>query len=450
VTAAAYDVAIVGGGASGTMLAIQLLRRRTDARFLMLDRAGDFARGIAYRTAEPTHLLNVPAGRMSALPDDEGHFLRWLQQQQPSAGPDSYARRTLYGNYLAQLLAAEQGAAWPSTVLELRRSEVCDVTKLSEGFRLRMDTGDDVLARHAVLALGNFLPAPLPASAAAATRIWKSPWASDVSWPASEASVLLVGTSLTAVDVLLSLLARGHRGRVHLLSRHGLLPNAHQTPSSPPLEFEHLPEGRLCPLVRLLREAAAGTDDWRAAVDGLRPHTHRLWRALPDPERRRFARHVRTHWEVHRHRLAPEVEQRVQALVLTGQAQLLAGRLLALDTAGSRLEARFRKRGGGAPEELLQVDAVVNCTGPPGHSLQADALVGALLRVGLAQPGPLGLGLATDDEGRVLDAGGRVLPNLWAMGAVRRGELWESTAVPDIRHQAAALAGRLASERFAC
>jgi uncharacterized NAD(P)/FAD-binding protein YdhS len=442
VTAAAYDVAIVGGGASGTLVAIQLLRRRANERLLLLDRSGDFARGIAYRTEEPTHLLNVTAARMSALPDDEGHFLAWLQRRQPASEPETYARRTLYGHYLAELLSAEERAASPRTVLDRLRAEVRGAAELSRGWRLRLDTGDDIVARHTVLALGNFLPAPLPASPAAASRIWPSPWAAEGPWPGSSATVLLVGAGLTAVDVLLSLDARGHRGDVHLLARHGLLPNAHRTPTTPPLEYERLPEG-LRPLVRFLRNASARTEDWRAAVDGLRPHSHRLWRALSDADRRRFARHVRTHWEVHRHRLAPQVSQRVQALVDAGQVRIHAGRLLHLDTAGSRIEARFRKRGVGA-EERLQVDLVVNCTGPPGHAAHADALVGALLQAGLAQPGPLGLGLATDDEGRVLDARGRAQTALWAMGPVRRGDLWESTAVPDIRLQAAALAAQLA------
>jgi uncharacterized NAD(P)/FAD-binding protein YdhS len=444
VTSAAFDVAIVGGGASGTLLAVQLLRRaERPGRLLLLDRSGDFGLGVAYRTEEPLHLLNVPAARMSALPDEEGHFLDWLRVRQPDAGPDAYAPRSLYGTYLRELAErAEQDAA-PGVSLETRRAEVQAVRDSGGGLRLVLDQGAEVAAGQAVLALGNFPPPPLPATPEAAPRVWQLPWPTEARWPGPEETVLLVGASLTAVDVVLSLIARGHQGSLHLLSRHGLLPHPHLPATTPPLELEDLPEGRVRPLFRAVRSAVSRCPgDWRAAVDGLRPHSHRLWRSLGDGERRRFARHVRTLWEIHRHRIAPQVSARMQALLRSGQVQLHAGRLLGLEARGDRVAARFRPRGA-TGEETLQADLVVNCTGPAGHAAQPDLLVAALLGGGLARPGPLGLGLATDAEGRVLDAHGRASRPLWALGVVRRGELWESVAVPDIRVQAATLAGRL-------
>ena len=441
----AFDVVIVGGGASGTLLAFQLLRHRAGPqRLLVVDRAGDFARGVAYRTTDPVHLLNVPAGRMSAFPDDEEHFLTWLRAQSPGAGPETYAQRRLYGDYLVELLATAERTAPAGAVLERRQAEVREASLEPGGVRLGLDRGPAVLARQAVLAIGNFPPAPLPVSAAAAARVWRSPWPKAETWPEADDAVLLVGAGLSAVDLLLSLAERGHRGPLHVLSRHGLLPNAHRTPTSPPLVFPDPPRGALRPLLRLVRRAAAQTPDWRAAVDGLRPHIQMLWRALGDAERRRFSRHLRTYWEVHRHRIAPEVAERVRGMIDSGQVRLVAGRPRMLDLVGSRLEARIRLRGA-TGEERLYVDLAVNCTGPAGHSLHADALVGVLLRDGLARPGPLGLGLATNLEGAVLDASGAATGRLWALGPVRRGELWESVAVPDIRVQAADLAARLAA-----
>jgi len=444
VTSAAFDVAIVGGGASGTLLAVQLLRRaERPVRLLLIDRSGDFGGGIAYRTEEPLHLLNVPAARMSALPDEEGHFLDWLRAQEPAAGPDAYARRSLYGKYLRELAGRAERDAAPGVELESRRAEVQEVRESGAGLRLMLDRGEEVEAGRAVLALGNFPPPPLPASPRAALRVWQHPWATEARWPGPEETVLLVGAGLTAVDVVLSLTARGHQGPLHLLSRHGLLPLPHLAATTPPLELEDLPEGRVRPLFRAVRDAAARSPgDWRAAVDGLRPHSHRLWGSLAEAERRRFARHVRTLWEVHRHRIAPEVADRIQALLHSGQLRQHAGRLLGLEAQGDRVAARFRPRGASG-EKTLQADLVVNCTGPAGHAAQPDALVGALLAGGLARAGPLGLGLATDDEGRLLDAGGRASRRLWALGVVRRGELWESVAVPDIRLQAGELAERL-------
>jgi uncharacterized NAD(P)/FAD-binding protein YdhS len=440
-----FDVAIVGGGASGTLLAIQLLRRApSNCRLLLVDRNGDFARGIAYRTEESSHLLNVAAARMSALPDDEGHFLDWLRKREAGVGPDTYAVRRLYGDYLHELLEASVENAAAGVRLERRQAEVRDIEEARGGVQLRFDSGEEVLARHLVLALGNAPPSPLPVSEGAAPRVWQTPWATSPAWPPLRASVLLVGSGLTAIDWVLALSAHGHQGPLHILSRHGLLPTAHHAVSPKPLELTGLPRGKLRPLVRAVRAAAAqGLGDWRSAVDALRPMTQDLWLSLGDAERRRFSRHVRTHWEAHRHRLAPAVGALVSALRAAGQLHVHAGRLLGLCATESGLEARFQPRGT-KREERLAVELAINCTGPAGHSVNADALVSTLLRKGLARPGPLGLGLASDARGALLDGRGQASTRVWTLGPVRRGDAWESTAVPDIRLQAAALAEHLA------
>jgi uncharacterized NAD(P)/FAD-binding protein YdhS len=430
------------------LLAIQLLKKAPPGwrRLLLVDRTGDFARGLAYRTREESHVLNVPAARMSALPDDEGHFLDWLQRRHPGSGPDTYAVRRLYGDYLAELLTeAERGA--PNRTLVRRKAEVRALEETDAGVRLRFKKGPDAVGRFAVLALGNPQPTRLPVSRAASARVRQLPWPQGAAWPAKHASVLLVGAGLTAVDWVLALGARGHVGPLHVLSRHGLLPNAHRPVSVRPLELEHLPLGQIRPLVRALRLAAKGEGlDWRAAVDGLRPVAQKVWHALGEPERLRFGRHVRTRWEVLRHRLAPEVAARVQGLRASGQLHLHAGHLLAIAKRGRRLEARYRPRGE-TEVRGLGVDFVVNCTGPAGHTTQPDKLVSTLLREGRARPGPLGLGLATSAAGALLDARGRASERLWTLGPVRRGDAWESTAVPDIRLQVAALVERLVRAR---
>ncbi len=441
-----FEVAIIGGGASGTLLAIQLLRKAPPGwnRLLLVDRSGDFARGLAYRTRDKSHVLNVPAARMSALPDDDGHFLAWLKRRKPSTGPDSYALRQLYGDYLAELLQAAERDA-PTLKLERRRGEVRGLEETADGLRLCFKKGPDALAHSVVLALGNPEPARLPVSRAASARVWQRPWPQSGPWPAKRASVLLVGAGLTAVDWVLALGARGHKGPIHVLSRHGLLPNAHSAVPAKPLELEHLPMGRIRPLVRALRVAGERDGvDWRAAVDGLRPLALDVWQSLGESERLRFGRHVRARWEVLRHRLAPDVAARVERLRASGQLRILAGHLLSIAKRGRRLEVRYRPRGE-AEVAVLGVDLVVNCTGPAGHTTQPDALVSALLRQGWARPGPLGLGLATSPAGALLDARGHTSRRLWTLGPVRRGDAWESTAVPDIRLQAAALAKHLAA-----
>ena len=440
--APAFDVAIIGGGASGALLAIQLLRGGPpSSRLLLVDRAGDFARGIAYRSEEACHVLNVPAERMSALADDEENFLAWLRRHDPSAGPGTFAPRRRYGDYLSELLLETERRS-AGALLERRTAEVRDLEDTSQGVRLHLAPGGLVHARRAVLALGNFPPHPLHVAPPGDARVWQSPWPREAPWPPADARVLLVGAGLTAIDVLLSLAARGHRGPWHVLSRHGVLPNEHAPVPMAPLELD-LPRGRIRPLFHALRAASArpGTD-WRPAVDSVRKQARGLWRSFAPTEWERFNRHARTYWEVHRHRVAPAVGQQVHGFLKAGQLQLHAGRLLNLVASRSGLEARFRPRGAHR-EERLVVDLAVNCTGPAGHGANPDALVSALLRRGLARPGPLGLGLATDSRGGLLDGQGRAGGGLWTLGPVRRGEDWESTAIPDIRIQAAELAGLL-------
>ena len=102
-----FTIAVVGSGFSGVMTAVHLLRGPSSrpVRVLMVNRSGVMARGVAYGTSSPSHLLNVPAGKMSALPDDPGHFLRFAQSLDSSITPVSFVRRSIYGAYLEHLLS---------------------------------------------------------------------------------------------------------------------------------------------------------------------------------------------------------------------------------------------------------------------------------------------------------------------------------------------------------
>ncbi|MGZ3444306.1 MAG: FAD/NAD(P)-binding protein, partial [Myxococcaceae bacterium] len=252
--------------------------------------------------------------------------------------------------------------------------------------------------------------------------------------------VLLLGAGLTAVDVVLSLDARGHRGRLHLLSRRGLLPATHPPRMLPPLQLGPRPRG-LRALVRLFREASA-REDPRAVLDTMRPELAAMWRGLSPVEQRRFLRHLRTWFDTIRHRLAPAVGARIAALEAEGRLVRHAGRLVSATEQGGRLALRIRPRGSRALA-VLTVDLAIPTTGPvmDVRALE-DPLVRALLASGQARPGPHGLGFATSEQGAVL---GPLQDRLWTLGGLRRGDLWETTAIPEIRVQARALAGTIAA-----
>jgi uncharacterized NAD(P)/FAD-binding protein YdhS len=428
-------VVIVGGGASGTLTAVALARLPELGPVTLVDTTGAFARGVAYSTQEPQHLLNVPAARMSALPDEPAHFLGWLAARGEQADPEAFLQRRLYGAYLGELLGAA-GSRVTGVV-----DRVLALAADGPGLRVELAGGAPLLARGAVLALGNFPPElPRGWTALPARLAWRTPWAARDDWPPPDAEVLLLGAALTAVDVVLSLLARGHTGRIHLLSRRGILPMTHPPRMLAPLPLGQ-PPSRLRDLVRLFRAASAGGDA-RAVLDTLRSELGALWRGLTHAEQRRFLRHLRPWFDSVRHRLPPEVGARIAALEAEGQLVRHAGRVVSVAERDGRVVVRYRPRGARSLAELA-VDVAIPTTGPvmDVHDLD-DALVRSLLASGNARPGPHGLGFATADDGAVL---GPLEDRLWTLGGLRRGDLWESTAIPEIRAQARALGETMAS-----
>ena len=434
------DVAIVGGGASGTLVAVQLLRQaRGPLRVALVERSGALARGLAYGPAEPCHVLNVPAGRMSALPEDPDHFVRWC-----GAGPDEFVGRATYGAYLEALLSEARAGAAPGVVLFAVPADVVRASVGDQDVRLVLRGGGELDARTTVLALGNFASPELqvPDGGLYLSALYRrSPWepgALDGIDP--EAPVLLLGTGLTMVDAALSLRRRGHRGPIEALSRHGLLPHVHTDAEPSPVRIG---AAGLRGLLRALRAAARREPDWRSAFDTLRPVTQRIWIRLPLAEKRRFLRHLRTFWDVHRHRMAPVVADAIAHLRGRGQLRVHAGRVHSFALTDGIALARFRPRG----ERLLQklhAALIVNCTGPAAHLSEVQhPLVASLLEQGLARADVLGMGFLTDAGGSLLGGGNG---QLFTLGTLRRGELWETTAMPELREQARALAERLVRE----
>jgi uncharacterized NAD(P)/FAD-binding protein YdhS len=460
-------VAIVGGGASGLLTAAQLLRHRAPVRIVLVEERPRLGRGVAYDTTCDAHLLNVPAAGMSAYPDDPGHFTHWARTRRPEAHAGSFLPRRLYGEYLEWCLDREIAQPRRRTTFTAVRGRVTAVVPGPDGARLELADGGTVRADTVVLALGNSAapqPAPSAAEADGAVRhAWQAGALENL--PAGR-SVALVGTGLTAVDVIVALDEAGFDGPIHAVSRRGLLPRPHQ-PVPPTVTLlmdgasgepitgpagltdegqETSPRtarGLVAALRAEVERAAAGGRDWRSVVDGLRPHTQALWASLPEPERARLHRHALRYWEVHRHRMAPEIAERVEALRRSGRLEIIAGRVVSVTArpgGGADLTVRPR-RSAAAANLVIEAGTVIRCTGPTERLASAgDPLLDGLFRRGDARPGPLGLGLDIDPDGRLLDRGGRPSDTLWTIGPLRRGALLETTSVPEIRQQAAALA----------
>jgi len=449
-------VAIVGGGFSGCMVAIHLLHSaQQPLRVVLIDRADAPGRGVAYRDQPECHLLNVRAEAMSAFPDRPDHFLDWLNTVYSPCHPvgtGEYLPRRIYGLYVESLLAEAQRNARRGVSLELRCGEVLGLRRGADGASLRLSGGGQVRADRVVLALGNPGPADPPL---ADPRVFASPRYLGNAWSSPglysirrDEDLLLIGSGLTALDWLAALQTLGHRGRIHVVSRRGLLPQLHRAAAPQPLSFNPLElPPRVLPLLRRVRAEIATVEarggDWRAVVDALRPHTQALWQRLAAAEQQRFLRHLRPYWEIHRHRAAPHIIESVYELLRSGRLQLVAGRLQGFEERDGEVEASVRVRRG-RELQRLRVQRVVNCTGPESNYRRLNhPLIVSLRERGLIQPDALGLGLLTDAQGALLDRDGRPLDWLHTLGPARKGQLWETTAVPEIRVQAQALARRL-------
>ncbi|WP_035951784.1 FAD/NAD(P)-binding protein [Parafrankia sp. EUN1f] len=434
-------VAVVGGGASGCLTTIQLARAVavTGKKLtVLLVEPDDLGEGLAYVTRDPRHRLNVPAAKMSAFDDDPQHFLRWLRRHVAvDFPPGDFAPRQFYADYLRHTLEETLRAA-TGVRCEQVRARATDVRRHGRRLRLTLDDGTSHPVDAVVLALGHGAPSTLwaPAALAQSPRFVADPWRAD-SQPRVPAGsdVLLVGAGLTMADMAQRWSRSGVR--VHVTSRHGLLPLPHALDPAPPFPAPELPDGpvSLAQARRLVFDhirAAGG--DWRQAVDSMRPVTAELWSRLDATARSRFVATTMRRWDQVRHRVAPAIHAWLEQRRAEGSLVVHAAQVIDAQDTAAGVEVSL------SDGSRVLAAAVVNCTGAgAGVRTSHDPLVMNLLAAGLATPDGLDLGFATEASGRVVAADGP-RPAIWAIGPLRRGELWESTAIPEIRGQAAVLA----------
>lgn len=458
-------IVVVGAGAAGTLTVTALAQRLAAApsapplEVVVVDPAARPVEGAAFGTDDPRHLLNVPAAGMSYDPEQRFDFAHWCVEQGLVADETEasywFAPRREWARYLRDRLERAVAAAGDRLAVRHLRARVTGVARAGDGVAVETCTEPGaapgtLLADQVVVATG--LPSVgedwAPGDLSGLERYVADPWARGAFAPVvdgPEGDVVVVGTGLTMVDVALSVLDSHPGRRVLALSRSGALPKAH----APQYLGEVVPDVRAWGSTAAEFHAAAHAHcsvveqlqgDWRPGVDGIRYKVAELWGRLDAAERRAFVDRVSREWGLHRHRMPPSSAVRVAEAVESGRLVLHAGSAAAVSptasgvrvdtTAGERLEGAW----------------LVNCTGPRtdlrtvGNPV-VDSLLGLDGSAPLAVADELGLGVVTR-EGQVVDPSGVPSP-VWTLGALRRGELWESTAVPEIRQQAADLARAL-------
>ncbi len=449
-------IVIIGGGFSGTMTAVNLARfARQPARVVMVNHRRPLGRGTAYGTRHPDHLLNVAARNMSALADQGDHFVNWLRCRGEYADlPEAELRETfvprrVYGDYLRSLAFGyvqpidERGRV----VIEAYEDEAVDVeSHHAGGLLVSLASGELLETDHVVLATGNQPPAPLAGLPEGFSHpcYVADPWSDwEPRLPAPTLDVVLLGTGLTMVDTLLTLLSRDWQGKIIAVSRSGMLPLAHfrgiEYRDFPPSGADALGLTALVASVEehcgLLRGRGANP---AIAIDRLRPHTQRIWKNFSLAEKQEFLCRYAARWNIARHRIAQPIHERMTKAIDEGRLRVVRGTVDGVEGCAGGVRVLLATDAG---RDSLTAALAINCTGPQTQLSATNVpLFQNLLERGLARPGPLDMGIDVDDDLAVIGRDGLTSGCLFALGPLLKGTLWETTAVPELRGQALQLA----------
>ena len=457
-------VVVLGAGLSGAAFALHLLRDHDPAADLTLvEPAAVLGAGVAYGTGDPAHRVNVAASRMSLFSESPDHFERWARDRDiPQVDPEAempdgrlYPQRAVFGRYVHDTLCA--AAAASTGRMRHVRQRAATATPADGGFRIGLEDGTSLNADILVLGMSHASP-ELPGflqDVADNTHLIADPWrpyALDT-LPQSD-DVLVVGTGLTGCDVVASLSARGHQGRVIAVSRRGLLPRPRTTqPVGAMGMFDAAPSRTALALLKRVREAVAAAGrlgrPWEDVIQALRDQARTVWGSLPAEERRRLLRHARPFWDTHRFQSAPQIDRVIQEWRLSGRLELLAATPLSAEWTGL-FRVQLHPRGAPAATAITrQARWIVNCTGPGHRSIVVrHPVLRALNAAGALRADELALGIAVDPGSRVIRHDGRAWSNLFVVGPLARGTHGELMGLPQVstqpREVAALIAGSLA------
>ena len=447
-------ISIIGGGASGTLLAVNLLLNAgdSDLQINLIERKSRVGRGVAFGTTQASHLLNVPAGRMGAFPDDIEHFHKWLGAKGHVFDSHDFVPRRLFGEYLRDVFTNHSTGLKSNIRLNLIDDEAVDLSVNRDSAEVMLKSGEIIPSHNVVLAFGNFNP-PHPSVAdvsfADSPKYFRDPWGSNLYESISpEDSVFVVGTGLSMVDVALHLYKTGHKGKTTAISTRGLLPTVHKLGYIYPSFYDELkPVRRITDLLKTVRRhvdlAESNGSNWRAVIDSLRPATQQIWLDLPLAEKRYFMQHLSRYWNVARHRMPAEAAAIIDEMTANDNFEILRGRLTTIEQNDNGFDIEYSTVDA---RTNISANILVNCIGSQANFSKIDStFVRNLIARKHIRNDELSLGIAASPDGNVIDKNGEFSTVVYTLGTALKGILWESTAIPEIRTQAKQLALKLLS-----
>lgn len=460
-------VIIIGGGFAGAVTAIKLIDA-SDARIALtlIEPNERLGRGIAYGTTDPDHLVNGTAQAFSLFPENPQHLVRWLQDHAGRGGwrpPAQYnggdfavstPPRRLFGDYVADTLAQALARGGDRVAFTHLRDRAEDIAVEDGRALVLLASGGALPADRVVLATGLYprrSPVTAPAGAQAGAYYVDDIWKDGIDPRiVGKDHVLLLGSSLTMLDSLITLEKQGFSGRYTIVSRRGLIvqPRREVPPQEDVLHGDPLPRtalGALRIARREQRRVAARGEDWQSLIPPLRAQLVPFWQGLDTRQRLRFVRHLRSYWDIALHRAAQPSHAFLTRAREAGRVTQLAARVLGLEILpGEGVAVRLRRRGS-TETGTLRFDAVINSS---GHTFDwtriDDPLVRNLIASGIVRPHDTGYGIDADPVTlAVIGRDGAPSRHVFAVGHPLRGVSWESSSIPEELAEAIQLAGSL-------
>jgi len=455
-------IAIIGAGFSGTMTAVQLIKKlKTQCQIVLFDNQENFNKGIAYNPYSSRHILNVIASKMSAFPDEPNHFVEWLMHQENFKNEDkqlianSFLPRKLYGEYLSSIWLETLDLATKKKInINPIHNQIEDLNIIENQIILELNNQKQFVTDICVIATGNFLPKNptiLNMAFYESSKYFQNPWSDKtVQNLNADLPTLIIGNGLTMVDTVLSITEKGYKGKIYSISPNGfnILPHRHNGMIYSEIIPEISNQKKLNEIFKTIKKHVQNVRKYGVSaepiIDSLRPFTQSIWKSFSPDEKAQFMTRFRHLWGVARHRIPTKSHDILQQLRIEGNLKIISGTLINLCDNGEYITVDYFNKKNKSLESI-GVSRIINCTGPDSNiaNLRFSFLKKCLDKNYLQQD-DLKLGIRTNTTTfQIIQKNGIPHTNLFTLGSNLRGELWESTAVNEIRIQADQLSNQL-------